>query len=157
MAENQLPQAEPKKQKKEEIELKFEGLRKSFSQEVYIGVSMLEDIKTLIKAKVHFLSLRQKLLEENHTLIDNFNKISKQYRDFKSQEIIAVTSNLQLRLNEREKDKYLDGTPNLSRLKSILDMIDNQSKFYSETIKTVDQVLFSLKVRMDVEKMLNGD
>lgn len=157
MSENQQVTQPAPETGRSVMEEKFAKMRKDFSAEINEGVHLLRDIKQLIRAKIVFLSLRQRLLEENHTLLDNHNKFAKKFRELKSVKILESMQSMQLRMNEREKDKYLDGTPELSKLKGAMDVIQNQSNFYSESIKTVDQVLFNLKVRMDIEKMLGGE
>lgn len=151
MSEQQVKSA------KQTIEERFAAQRMNYSNEILTAVRMLEDVKTLVKAKVIFLSARQRLLEDHHVVIENYNKQAKKYRETKAQEIMNASNNMAVRLNEREKDKYVDGQPVISGIKAAMDLLQNQSNFLSESIKTIDQVLFSLKVRIDVEKMLNGD
>lgn len=138
------------------IEEKFAIQRKTYSDEIAKSIPLLRSIKNLVEAKVSFLSLRQRLLEDNHAIIENYNKISRQYRELKSIKLLEISQNLQVRFNEREKERYLDGLPDISRLKTALDVLDAQSRFLQESMKTADQVLFGLKVRVDTEKILLG-
>ena len=41
-------------------------------------------------------------------------------------------------------------------IKEKLEQIENQIGFYSESIKTIDAVLFGIKTRIDVQKLLDG-
>ena len=41
-------------------------------------------------------------------------------------------------------------------IKEKLEQIENQIGFYSESIKTIDSVLFVIKTRIDVQKLLDG-
>jgi len=138
------------------LEQKFENQRKTYTNEIVAGIQLLKSIKTLTEAKVLFLSLRQRVLEDNHTIIENYNKFSRKYRELKSSKLLDISTNMQVRLNEREKEKFLDGMPDLSKLKAATETLDAQSKFLSETMKTVDQILFGMKSRIDVEKLLMG-
>jgi hypothetical protein len=38
--------------------------------------------------------------------------------------------------------------------KEMMDLIENQINFFNESIKTVDNVLFGLKTRVEIEKTL---
>lgn len=147
---------EQQQKAKADIEAKFAVQRKTYTTEIIASIQLLKHIKTLTDAKVAFLSLRQRILEDNHTIIENYNRLSKRYREAKSSKLMDISTNLQVRLNEREKEKYLDGLPEISKVKSALDTLDSQSKFLAESMKTVDQVLFGLKVRIDTEKLLLG-
>ena len=142
--------------KKPDLLKRLKTQRETYTSEIIAGIQLLRDIRTLTEAKVTFLSLRQRILEDNHTLIESFNRVSRNYREKKSSVLIDISSNMQVRLNEREKEKYLDGLPDISKLKSAIDTLDSQSKFLQESMKTVDQVLFGLKVRIDTEKILLG-
>ena len=144
-------------QARQTIEERFAIQRREFSNEIMTSAQMLRNVREIVTAKVNFLSLRQRLLEEHHTIIENYNKQAKKYREAKSEELLNTSNNMQVRFNEREKDKFIDGQPRISQIKAAMDLLQNQSNFLSESIKTVDQVLFNLKVRIDVEKMLNGD
>ena len=37
-----------------------------------------------------------------------------------------------------------------------LEQVENQIGFYSDSIKTIDAVLFGIKTRLDVQKLLDG-
>lgn len=138
------------------LEERFATQRKTYTNEIVAGIQLLRSIKTLTDAKITFLSLRQRVLEDNHTIIENFNKLSKRYRESKSSKLMDISSNQQVRLNEREKEKYIDGLPDISKIKSSVEILDAQSRYLTETMKTVDQVLYGLKVRIDTEKILLG-
>lgn len=132
----------------------FKERRESFSGEIYIGIKLLENIRKMAEVQVTFLSLRQRLLEENHTLIDNFTQLKKKFREKKGEEWVDVSKNHQTRYNSSEKNTIIDGKTAI--LKEQLEQIENQIGFYSESIKTVDAVLFGIKTRLDVEKLLEG-
>ena len=101
-----------------------------------------------------FLSLRQRVLEENHTLIEHFTNLKKQYREKKGEEWIEASKSSQLRFNSNEKTTIVDGKT--ATIKEKLEQIENQIGFYSESIKTIDAVLFGIKTRIDVQKLLDG-
>ena len=106
------------------------------------------------EAQVTFLSLRQRLLEENHTLIEHFTQLKKSYREKKGEEWVEASKSHQVRFNSSEKNTIVDGRT--ATIKERLEQIENQIAFYSESIKTVDAVLFGVKTRLDVQKLLDG-
>jgi predicted nuclease with TOPRIM domain len=130
----------------------FKEKRESYSAEIYDGIKLLDNIKKMTNVQVIFLSLRQRLLEENHTLLEHFTRLKKTYRERKGEEWVETSKSMQLRFNSSEKNTIVDGKT--AEIKERLEQIENQIAFYAESIKTVDAVLFGLKTRVDVEKLL---
>lgn len=144
---------EETQQKKTLAEI-FKLKRESFSGEIYTGVKLLENIKKIPEAQVTFLSLRQRMLEENHTLIEHFTNLKKTYRERKGEEWVDASKNHQVRYNSNEKTTIVDGKT--ATLKEKIEQVENQIGFYSESIKTIDAVLFGIKTRIDIQKLLDG-
>lgn len=130
----------------------FKEKRESYSAEIYDGIKLLDNIKKMTNVQVIFLSLRQRLLEENHTLLEHFTRLKKTYRERKGEEWVEASKSMQMRFNSNEKNTIVDGKT--AEIKERLEQIENQIAFYAESIKTVDAVLFGLKTRVDVEKLL---
>lgn len=130
----------------------FKEKRESFSAEIYDGIKLLDNIKKMTNVQVIFLSLRQRLLEENHTLLEHFTRLKKTYREKKGEEWVETSKSMQMRFNSNEKTTIVDGKT--AEIKERIEQIENQIAFYAESIKTVDAVLFGLKTRVDVEKLL---
>lgn len=130
----------------------FKEKRESYSAEIYEGIKLLENIKKMTNVQVIFLSLRQRLLEENHTLLEHFTRLKKTYRERKGEEWVETSKSMQMRFNSNEKSTIVDGKT--AEIKERLEQIENQIAFYAESIKTIDAVLFGLKTRVDVEKLL---
>ena len=130
----------------------FGAKRKAVSEEVQEGIGLMNNIKKLADSQVYFLSLRQRLLEENHTLIEHFTRYKKKYREQKGEEWESVSGTSQLRYNSNEKSTIVDGKT--STIKETIEQIESQIQFYQDTIKTVDAALFGMKTRIDIEKML---
>jgi hypothetical protein len=132
----------------------FREKREMFSSEIYTGIRLLESVKKIPEAQVTFLSLRQRMLEENHTLIEHFTQLKKSYREKKGEEWIDVSKNNNIRYSSNEKTTVVDGKT--ASIKEKLEQVENQIGFYSESIKTIDAVLFGIKTRLDVQKLLDG-
>lgn len=139
-------------QQKRSVADVFKEKRESYSAEIYDGIKLLDNIKKMTNVQVIFLSLRQRLLEENHTLLEHFTRLKKTYRERKGEEWVEASKSMQMRFNSNEKNTIVDGKT--AEIKERLEQIENQIAFYAESIKTVDAVLFGLKTRVDVEKLL---
>jgi hypothetical protein len=133
----------------------FREKREQFSNEIHVGVKLLHGIRNIPEVQVTFLSMRQRLLEENHTLLEHFTNLKKTFREKKGDEWTDVSKSTQLRYTPTEKTTIVDGKT--AHLKETLEQIENQINFYSESIKTVDSVLFGIKDRIAAQKLLDGN
>lgn len=137
---------------KDRISKKFEGRRKEVSSSIYTNIEKLSNLKTLKDAQVNMLSLRQQLLEDNHTLLEHLTSLRKKLREEKASEMENLSKNLSLRYQANEKNLVIDGRT--SATKEYLEMFENQVSFFTESIKTIDNVIFGIKTRLDIEKAL---
>jgi hypothetical protein len=131
---------------------KFQKRREEVSKEIYTNIEKLSNLKTLKEAQVNMLSLRQRLLEDNHTLFEHITTLRKKYRDDRSLEMENISRNLQIRYQANEKNIVIEGRTSMT--KEALEIFENQVAFFTESIKTIDNVIFGIKTRLDIEKTL---
>jgi len=136
---------------KQSLSEKFKQERDNYSLEIRRNIEKLNNIRDLKEAQIFFLSTRQRLLEDNHTLIDTLSKLNKSYRQKKGKEW-ENASNQNIRYQSHEKKVIVEGKT--SDMQETVEIIENQIAFMDGTIKTVDNVLFGLKTRIDLEKLL---
>lgn len=134
------------------ISKKFATRRAEISKEIYENVEKLSNLKSLREAQVNMLSLRQRLLEDNHTLLEHITMLKRKYRKLRAQEMESLTANVQLRYQSNEKKEVLDGKT--ANTREYLEVFENQSYFFIDSIKTIDNVIFGIKTRLDIEKTL---
>jgi len=137
---------------KAKISKKFQDRRAEVSKEIYENIEKLSNLKTLKEAQVNMLSLRQRLLEDNHTLLEHVTLLRKKYRDERSIEMENISRNLQIRYQANEKNVVIEGRT--SNTKESLEIFENQISFFNESIKTIDNIIFGIKTRLDIEKTL---
>ena len=143
---------EQKKDTKEKIAEKFQRRRSEVSTEIYSNIEKLSNLKTLKDAQVNMLSLRQRLLEDNHTLLEHITLLRKKFRDERADVMENLSKNLQLRYQSNEKTVVIEGRT--SSTKEYLEIFENQVSFFNESIKTIDNIIFGIKTRLDIEKTL---
>jgi hypothetical protein len=137
---------------KARISKKFQERRTEVSKEIYENIEKLSGLKTLKDAQVNILSLRQRLLEDNYALMESLTTIRKKYRDDKAAEMENLSKNLQIRYQANEKNMVIDGKT--SSIKESLEIIENQIAFFTDSIKTIDSIIFGIKARLDIEKTI---
>jgi len=141
-----------KKDTKEKISTKFQARRSEVSKEIYENIEKLSNLKTLKDAQVNMLSLRQRLLEDNHTLLEHITALRKKFRDEKADTMETLSKNMQLRYQANEKNVVIEGKTSVT--KEYLEIFENQVSFFTESIKTIDNIIFGIKTRLDIEKTL---
>ena len=129
---------------------KFETRRKEVSNDIYKNIEKLSSLKSLKEVQVNMLSLRQKLLEDNHDIIEHLTILRKKYRSDRAAEMENISKNLQLRYQPTEKSVVIDGKTAAS--KEMLEIFENQVEFFSESIKTIDNIIYGIRTRLDIEK-----
>ena len=114
---------------KTKISEKFQARRKEVSSDIYDNIEKLSNLKTLKDAQVNMLSLRQRLLEDNHTLVEHITTLRRKFREEKSTEMENISKNLQLRYQSNEKNVVIDGRT--SSTKEYLEIFENQINFFN--------------------------
>ena len=135
-----------------QISTKFKAKREEVSAEILQSIEKMASFKGLKEVQVTMLSLRQRLLEDSHTLLEHLSVIRKKYKTEKSSQMENISENLQHRYQYNEKTVIIEGKT--AATKEMMDLIENQINFFTESIKTVDNVLFGLKTRVEIEKTL---
>ncbi len=135
-----------------QISEKFKEKRSEVSLEILQCVEKMASFKSLKEVQVTMLSLRQRLLEDSHTLLEHLSVIRKKYKSERSSQMENISENLQHRYQYNEKNAIIDGKT--ANTKETLDLIENQVAFFNDSIKTVDNVLFGIKTRVEIEKTL---
>jgi hypothetical protein len=137
---------------KSDILEKFKARRSEISSDIQKNIEHLSNLKTLKTAQVNMLSLRQGLLEDSHTLLEHITALRKKLREEKSQVMEELSKNLQLRYQANEKNLVIDGKTSVT--KEYLEIFENQVTFFNDSIKTIDNIIFGIKTRLDIEKTL---
>lgn len=135
-----------------QISEKFKSKREEVSKEILVSIEKMASFKGLKEVQVNMLSMRQRLLEDNHTLLEHLTVLRKKYRAERSTQMEDISTNLQTRYQYNEKTVIIDGKTTAT--KEAIDIIENQIAFFNDSIKTVDNVLFGIKTRVDIEKVL---
>lgn len=133
------------------ISEQFTKDRNNISLEIRKNVELLGNIKNLKEVQIFFLSMRQRLLEDNHSLLDHLSRLRKGFREKKGKAWENV-SNQNMRYQAHEKKIIVEGK--ITNVQETVELMENQIGFFNESIKTVDNALFGLKTRLDVEKLL---
>ena len=137
----------------EELCAKYSVTRGTISNEIRESIDLMRTgMHGLKEVQVKMLSMRQRLLEDSHILIENLSSVKKAYRNARSSMMEELSTSIQHRYQYNEKNVIIDGKT--ANVKEMVDTIENQITFFVDSIKTVDNVLFGIKTRVEIEKTL---
>jgi len=143
------------KSDKETLEARFERERISWGGKIKAMSGKLS--KTLLVAELmtEVYTERQIALEYYHYIISLLVKVNKAYNKSYSEKYKFYTYQSQERFpNETSKNMRI--LAELADLKEKREILDNHSKFMDGTIKTIDNIIFGMKTRVDVEQIARG-
>ena len=98
---------------------------------------------------------RQIAVEYHYYLLGLLSKVNKSYRKQYAEKYDYYTYKSQKRFpNERNKEIQI--MSELAPTLTTKEALENHQKFMEDTIKTLDQIIFGIKARVEIENILRG-
>lgn len=139
----------------EKITVVFRRSRDENNKKIYDSILKMRNLRELTDIQVEMLSLRQRMLEDTHVLLDKLVELRKQYRILKGNAYEGIVNNIQLRMKTTgEKEAIVEGSSEIVETRNKIDILDGQTSYYNESIRTVDNIIYGIKTRLDVERLL---
>tara|TARA_Y100000389_G_C17471148_1_gene531098 strand:- start:11350 stop:11781 length:432 start_codon:yes stop_codon:yes gene_type:complete len=138
--------------KADELAIKFRNKRMEIGVEIQSGIELMGNFKTIKDAQVAMLSMRQRLLEESHTMLEHITSIRRKLKNEKGSHMETLSTDLQHRYQYNEKAMIIEGKT--ATTKEMLEIIENQLSYFNDSIRTVDNILYGVKTRVEIEKVL---
>lgn len=139
----------------EKIITVFRRDREMNNGKIYASILNMRNLKELVGVQVEMLSARQRMLEDSHIILDKLVQLRKQYRQIKGNAYNEIVTNMQLRMKTTgEKEAVVEGMPEIAEMRHKIEILENQISYYNESIRTVDDILYGIKTRLDVERLL---
>jgi len=137
------------------LDKKFENERIKWTNKVRSLSIQLKDIKKVADLQTYLYTERQIAVEYYHYLVSLLIRINKVYKSKWAERWEYYTYKSQSRYpNESEKKTKIS-----SDLKDIIEKrshLDNHLKFMESTIKTIDNIIFGIKARVEIEQISRG-
>jgi hypothetical protein len=133
---------------------KFTGERRSWTDSVTSIGRRFREVENLAEVQVDLYTKRQEALEYQYKLIAVHTKLKNMFAVQWKRAYEEAGRDDDVRFSEKEKTKTADaGTANL---KFKTETVSNQVEFFRETIKTIDNMIFGVKHRIDIENFKVG-
>ena len=130
----------------------FENERKLWSGDIRNLAERMRDIGKLIDVQVDLFTFRQRCVERKHELLIDLNKYNKKHKTMLAQRLAHYHTNYDRKLTGPEKERMIDG--DVADLKYWLDTIEDQVNFFDQVFKNIDNMIFGIKHRIELEDYL---
>ena len=143
------------KDREDTMEVRFAKERVEWTEKVKNMSTMMRKIVDTAELMTTLYTERQRGVEYYHYLLTLLSKINKTYRKQYSEKFDFYTYQTQKRFpNERSKEIQI--MADLAPTISLRDQIENHSKFIDKTVGTMDNIIFGIKSRVEIEQILRG-
>lgn len=149
----ELPQGSSEKKEKTFVE-KFTDERETWRITVKEIATRFRNVEGLAEVQVDLYSRRQEAVEYQFKLIGIANKLKKAYAVEYRAAFDLAGKNEDLRYSEKEKVKAAESATAETKYK--LDSVSSQIDYFRETIKTIDNMIFGVKHRIEIENFKIG-
>lgn len=133
------------------IDVIFSEKRAFWKIQMEDTIQKVKDLSTLTLGQVSAYSQRHYCVDEIHFLMDAWNKLNEKYKIERNTARKAISGGDSKYAKELTEEIDAKVAP----IKKQLDVINTQIDFFKETIKTIDQILYGIKYRLDYESNFN--
>lgn len=143
------------KEREDTMEVRFAKERVEWTNKVTNMSTMMRKIVDTAELMTNIYTERQRAVEYYHYLISLLSKIGKTYRKQFTEKYDFYTYKTQKRFpNERVKEIQI--MADLAPTVFLKEQIENHAKFIDKTIGTMDNIIFGIKSRVEIEQILRG-
>jgi len=143
------------KDREDTMEVRFAKERVEWTEKIKNMSTMMRKIVDTAELMTTLYTERQRGVEYYHYLLTLLSKINKTYRKQYAEKFDFYTYQTQKRFpNERSKEIQI--MADLAPTISLRDQIENHSKFIDKTVGTMDNIIFGIKSRVEIEQILRG-
>lgn len=147
-----------KKEKGEEksiLEERLQNERLEWSNKIEGMSKRMKKIFELSELMTYVYTERQRAVEYYHYLISILSKLNKSYRKQWTEKYDYYSFVSQKRF-PNEKTKEIQILSEISDIVRKREAIDNHSHFIESTIKTIDNIIYGIKYRIEIEQIARG-
>lgn len=130
----------------------FERERKTWGGDIKNLAERMRDIAKLIDVQCDLFTYRQNCVERKHELLIELNKYNRKYKVMVANRLSYYNKDYDRKLTTTEKDRMIEG--DTSELKYWLDSIEDQVNFFDQVFKNIDNMIFGIKHRIELEGYL---
>jgi len=147
---------EPDAKREESLEQQFERERAEWNEKIKTMSTKMKKTLDMAELMTTVYTDRQQCLEYYHYLLSVLIRLNVKYRKEYAEKYDFWTTKSPIRYpNESTKvNKILS---EMSKIHEEREMVENHSKFISGTISTIDNVIYAIPRRIELEHFVRGD
>jgi len=141
--------------KEESLDARFARERLEWSQKIEDMSSKMKNVMQVAELMTTLYTERQRAVEYYHYLISLIIPMNKKYNQAYAERYDYYTNKVQIRYpNESVKNNRIH--VDLCDIIEKRAIVDNHSKFISSTIQTMDNLIFAIPRRVEIEQISRG-
>jgi hypothetical protein len=142
-------------EKKETLDEKFARERLEWSEKVASMSQQMKSVMKVAELMTEVYTERQRCVEYHHYLISILIKLNREYKRQYDERWVFWTHNSNIRYpNESQKGNKIQ--TELADLLEKREAVDNHSKFILSTCSTIDNLIYAIPKRIEVEQISRG-
>lgn len=134
---------------------RFEQERNDWTEDVRGISSRFKNIDDMVDVQVDLYSKRQLGVEYMHQLMVLQSRLKKTWIAEYKKAYDTLILDQDYRYSEKERQRIAEEKTSASKLK--LDILQSHVDFFRETIKTIDNMIFGVKHRLEIEDFKRGN
>jgi hypothetical protein len=134
---------------------RFEQERNEWTGDIKDVSSRFKNVEDMVEVQVDLYSKRQQAVEYMHQLMVLQSRLKKAWITEYKKAYDSLLMDADYRYSEKEKQRIAEEKSSASKLK--LDVLQTHVDFFRETIKTVDNMIFGVKHRLEIEDFKRGN
>lgn len=139
---------------KRDIIKQFESERLEWTYRIKNIASRFKIVENLVEVQVDLYSSRQEAVDYIQNLTIILSKLQKKYDTEWKVAYDELSLNQDFRYNDREKARF--ASEKISNLKINIEILQSHIEYFKETVKTIDNMIFGVKHRIDIEDFKRG-
>ena len=134
---------------------RFETERSEWTEKVRGIAARFRNVEDLIDVQVDLYSERQRGAEYMHELMVLQSKLKKAWVAEYQKVYNALVVDQDYRYSEKERQRIAEEKTSGAKLK--LEILQSHVDFFRETVKTIDNMIFGVKHRLEIEDFRRGN
>jgi len=128
------------------LESRLKQDRENWGKKISELVQTIKDVNKIADTQVMMLSYRQILLDKMSEMKSNLYRSNTNYESHYKSRFRYYTVDYDIKLTGGEKDRFVKS--DLMPLKRQINILESHLDFYSESIRTLDNMAFAIKNRI---------
>ena len=134
---------------------RFDSERGEWTEKIRGIAARFRSIDNMIDVQVDLYSKRQQAVEYMHQLMVLQSRLKKNWIAEYQKAYDSLLINQDYRYSEKEKQRIAEEKTSVQKLK--LDILQSHVDFFRETTRTIDNMIFGVKHRLEVEDFRRGN